>query len=264
MHTQPRSTTWHSAGMGSASLQSSRGPLENFFHSPWGELKVWDTATGQPLMTIDRLTKGTYCVAFSPDGERIASGGSDVVHGRFEGETPAMAAAVQVWNAVTGQLHFSVLCSADYVTSIAFSPDGTRLVAGCSNGLMRMWESKTGKQIVALRGHTEAVSGIAFSSDGRRLISGSVRRGSERGDIKVWDVATGQEVLLLKGVVDGSSTIAFSADSRQIGAGNRDGTVQIWETTNRLRAEIPLLRDSPCADDEHGGDGMVISDATQK
>jgi WD domain, G-beta repeat len=62
----------------------------------------------------------------------------------------------------------------EVVLTVAFSPDGRRIVSGADDNTLRLWDANTGQPIGApLTGHTKQVSSVAFSSDGRCIISGS-------------------------------------------------------------------------------------------
>ena len=77
-----------------------------------GEVKVWDAETGRELLTLQGHTGDVRTVAFSPDGQRLASGGL------FDPTVP-------VWDAQTGQQLLALKGQGSYV---AFSRDGRRLV----------------------------------------------------------------------------------------------------------------------------------------
>ncbi|SFH39332.1 WD domain-containing protein, G-beta repeat-containing protein [Nitrosospira sp. Nsp14] len=65
----------------------------------------------------------------------------------------------------------------DGVWSVAFSPDGTRIVSGSSDKTLRLWDATSGQSIGApLRGHEDWVLSVAFSPGGKRILSGSSDR----------------------------------------------------------------------------------------
>jgi len=71
---------------------------------------------------------------------------------------------------------------------VAFSPDGTRLAAGCRDNTVRLFDVVSRQEVAELRGHTDYVHAVAWSPDGTRLVSGS-------GDftVRVWDALSAQE-----------------------------------------------------------------------
>ena len=80
------------------------------------------------------------------------------------------------------------------VTSVSFSPDGTRIVTGSGDKTAKVWDARTGTALLELKGHTGAVTSVSFSPDGTRIVTGS-----EDGTAKVWDARTGTPLLELKG-----------------------------------------------------------------
>ena len=80
------------------------------------------------------------------------------------------------------------------VSSVAFSPDGRRIVSGSFDNTIKLWDAeKGGEALLTLRGHQETVLSVAFSPDGKRIVSGS-----EDNTIKLWDAEKGGEALLDK------------------------------------------------------------------
>ena len=80
------------------------------------------------------------------------------------------------------------------VSSVAFSPDGKRIVSGSRDTTLKVWDASTGQETLTLKGHSGSVYSVAFSPDGTRIVSGSFDK-----TLKVWDASTGQEILTLKG-----------------------------------------------------------------
>jgi len=58
------------------------------------------------------------------------------------------------------------------VSSVAFSPDGSRIVSGSSGAAVKVWDVSSGEEILTLGGHSDSVHSVAFSPDGSRSVSG--------------------------------------------------------------------------------------------
>ncbi|KIK18249.1 hypothetical protein PISMIDRAFT_60878, partial [Pisolithus microcarpus 441] len=105
----------------------------------------------------------------------------------------------------------------DSVNSIAFSPDGKRIVSGGDDKTVRVWDVEGGVQIGSpLEGHTEYyVTSVGFSPDGKRIVSSS-------GDktVRVWDVEGGMQISSpLEGHTSGVTSVISSPDQKKIALG---------------------------------------------
>jgi WD40 repeat protein len=128
------------------------------------------------------------------------------------------------------------------VYSVAFSPDGKRLVSGSGDpeqpskpGEIKVWDAQSGQELFTLKGHTGPVYSVAFSPDGKRLASGGEIR-HKPGELKVWDAQTGHETLSLKGHTGAVLSVAFSPDGKRLVSGSRDlvtpgnpGQIKVWD-----------------------------------
>ena len=95
-------------------------------------------------------------VAFSPDGQQVASG-------NWEGE-------LRIWDAKKGRLLKTILLpkgSRGRITSIDFSPDSKQIVCNCEGVDLRIWDVASGKDLLAIR---EPVVDVEFSPDGKRIV----------------------------------------------------------------------------------------------
>jgi WD40 repeat protein len=59
------------------------------------------------------------------------------------------------------------------VTSVAFSPDASRIITGSQDQAAKLWDAQTGKEILTLSRHSEDVTSVTFSPDGRQILTGS-------------------------------------------------------------------------------------------
>jgi WD40 repeat protein len=113
----------------------------------------------------------------------------------------------------------------DAVTSVAFSPDGTRILTGSSDKTARLWDVATGKTVATLDGHTSGVSLVAFSPDGARILTGSWDKTA-----RLWDAATGKMLAPLEGHTDTVTSVAFSRDGTRVLTGSYDKTARLWDS----------------------------------
>jgi WD40 repeat protein/cell division protein FtsL len=154
------------------------------------QIKVWDVATGEVACTLEPLHAcWIHSVAFSPDLTRFASAGEKELP--EEQGKPHLASllasasgdgSVQLWDAITGKHLQSIQGHGNYVRSVAFTRDGTRLASAAD--FVRFWDVLTSQaqEVLSLKGHAGNVLGLAFSPDGTRLASAS-----QDGTVKVWD-----------------------------------------------------------------------------
>jgi WD40 repeat protein len=188
-----------------------------------------DPPMNPQLRTIvaDGHVEGIFCVAFSPDGTRLASGGDEgeIVLWDTAAWKPLRRLAADP-NGRTGHR--------EDVWGVAFSPDGRRLASAGHDETVRIWDVETGRQIRVLRGHSFHVWGVAFSPDGKWVASagGTSDANGEfaAGDVKLWDAATGAALLTM--LVPGSRvySVAFSPDGKTLASGWEDHTVKVWST----------------------------------
>ena len=69
----------------------------------------------------------------------------------------------------------------DYVLSVAYSPDGTKIISGSGDETVKIWDANTGQCLKTLEGHSDDVESVAYSPDGTKIISGSLDN-----TIKIW------------------------------------------------------------------------------
>ena len=125
------------------------------------------------------------------------------------------------------------------VYSVAFSPNGERLVSGSFDGTLRLWDAQTGNPLgEPLEGHGSAVYSVAFSPNGERLVSGSFD-----GTLRLWDAQTGNPLgEPLEGHGSAVYSVAFSPNGERLVSGSFDGTLRLWDASPAAWIDIACER----------------------
>lgn len=121
-----------------------------------------------------------------------------------------------------------------YVTSVAFSPDGKYIVSGSYDTTIKLWDRKTGRMVRNFLGHTDWVASVAFTPDGKQILSSSADK-----SIRLWDQNTGRLIRQYL-PVEGPYVLAVSNDGNYLAAGGADKIIHLWDvkTGEMLRTFI--------------------------
>src|SRR5262249_35477222 len=117
-------------------------------------MKVWNAQTGQEILSIKTVGGGICSVVFSPDGTRLA--GSSLASSSRVGA--GGIGEVIVWDAQTGKELLTLKGHTAEVSSVVYSPDGTRLFTAAGNatggpsGEAKVWDAQTGQDLLTLKG----------------------------------------------------------------------------------------------------------------
>jgi WD40 repeat protein len=222
----------------------------------WEHSHLWTRFNSR--QTLLGHENSVWCVASSPDGRRIVTGGSDKTARVWDAEkgleilrlsghgadvwmatfspdgqhiaTGSMDGTAKVWGARMGKEIRTFKGHLDRVTAAAWSPDGSRLLTGSCDDSAKVFDVRTGKEIRTFKGHASGVTSAAWSPDGKRVVTGS-----HDSTARVWDVETGRELLALKKHVNSVHCVAWSPDGERIATGSNDRTAKVWDArTGRL------------------------------
>jgi WD40 repeat protein/tRNA A-37 threonylcarbamoyl transferase component Bud32 len=173
------------------------------------------------ILTVKGHTGLVHCVAFSPDGLRLATASA------------VRAWGAQICDARTGAMLLECKGPGSHVLSMAFSPDALRLATGDGGALAeggagrdntaRVWDARTGERLLECKGHTGAVRSVAFSPDGLRLATGSFDQTA-----RVWDARSGDKLLECSHT-NAVCSVAFSPDGLRLATGSWDHTARVWD-----------------------------------
>ena len=133
-----------------------------------GTVTLWDVATRRQTATLTGHTDNVFCVAFGPNGNRLASASNDNT--------------VKLWDVAAGREIATLTGHTHFVMGVAFSPDGTRIASASSDETVKLWDVATGRETATFTGHKGPVRTVAFSPGGRLIASGGFD-----GTVKLWD-----------------------------------------------------------------------------
>jgi len=182
----------------------------------WDRVRVVDLRNGQELWNGGENERSLSALAFSPDGKILASAGFSV-------------GDISLWEVATGKEIGRLTGHSDYVTSLVFWPDGSKLASSSGDQTIRTWDVASRTCTDVLRGHRLEVWRLALLPDNRTLVSGC-----KDGVVCLWDTATThprqEHVTLAKNT--SALTWCFAPDSRSVLTFDSDRKVTRWSGPN--------------------------------
>ncbi len=202
------------------------------------------TSSWQCLYTLTGHRNAVTTVAFSPDGETLASSSQDQT--------------IEIWWRNTGKRWYTLTGHRNWVTTMSFSPNGEMLASGSRDKTIEIWDMTKGKRWFTLMGHTDGVETVAFSRDGNILASGS-----RDNTIKLWDLVKAKQRLSLSGHTDRVYTVAFHPTQPWLVSGSRDNTIRFWDIhtgqeIGQLKGHTDWVRDIAI-----NPDGNILASASR-
>lgn len=183
-------------------------------------LAACGSARAQGIDVVPLTAQDVRSVAISPDGRWVLTASSD------PSQRPDKTAVL--WDVASGRWLRIFAGHTGSIWSVAFSPDGSRVLTGGADRTVRIWEAATGRLLHTLEGHRQNLRGAVLSPDGTRVLSFD-------GDsfMKIWDAGSGA---LLRDMTAHRfiSTAVFFPDSRRLLSGGGDGVVQLWNAAGEV------------------------------
>jgi len=191
----------------------------------YGDPRLLEIATGNIIRSYSEGgLSSSGAAAFSLDGTRIATSASK---------------SIQIWDTATGAAVQTLPATSNTIFSVAFSPDGTKVLSGRGDyssdyeDQADIWDLVTSTVIKSFR-HNDIVTGVAYAPNGLYVVTGSRDR-----TVKYWHAESGAAIWTFVHNDDVLS-VAISHDGKQIASGGEiyDGSARVWDISTGAQAQI--------------------------
>jgi WD40 repeat protein len=208
-----------------------------------GAILVWDVAERQLVANLREHSGGVRAVAFSPDGQRVASASEDQ--------------SVIVWNVERWQKEAVLAGHPTRVTAVAFSPDGKWVASADQDGTIIRWDVAQRSPQLTLKPPILAPSYfLGISPDGRVAAT----------TWAVYDIQNGQELIRHSTMWTQVYSAAFTPNGQRLIGVTVSGEIllcdtQGWQIKRQKLNNTPLISVSLSSDGRHlvtGEDGKAV------
>jgi len=179
-------------------------------------LTLFDLANGRQLRTLRTHPGVAICVDAAPNGQMVASGGSD--------------RSLRLWDLDSGECVQTLQGHTAFISAVAWHPSGSRIVTASADGTIRVWDLDQGRCVQVLEGHRGPIRDLAVHANGRIALSAG-----QDSSIGVWDIVEGSHLRFLRGHSGAVTSVVLVGES--VVGGGEDGTVRLWgfDTGEALR-----------------------------
>ena len=118
--------------------------------------KVWNTLTGEEILTLEGHKNVVYAIAFNnPFGDKVVTGSFDKT--------------AKIWNSDTGELLQTLRGHTTEIVCLSFDPHGSIVATGSMDSTAKLWDVERGEELCTLMGHTAEIVSLNFNTDGSQV-----------------------------------------------------------------------------------------------
>jgi WD40 repeat protein len=184
-------------------------------------VRTWNVETGKVDRQFSGHTDSAAPVASSPNGHVLAVGDRGMIH---------------FWDQTNGRQTALQGAHADQIVSLAFSPDGKRLLSTSADHTLKVWRVPPGEP--ELMAHPDEVTCLALSPDGTKVLTGCKDK-----QARLWDLAKREAIRTFSAHTQAVTSVALRGDGAALATGSADKSLIIWSTidgkVDRRFANLP-------------------------
>jgi WD40 repeat protein len=190
-----------------------------------GRVILWDVLTGKRMTTLGDDYDTILTADIRPDQSQVAVG--------------SPSRLVKIFSTKTGELQHKIKKHTDWVTAVAFSPNGQMLATADRNGGISIWDPDNAQELFTLAGHKSYVTALSWRGDSKLLASSS-----EDGTVKLWEMQEGKQFKSWNAHNSGALCVTYAHDGRLVSCG-RDNNVTLWDANGGKIRSITSTNDIP-------------------
>lgn len=188
-------------------------------------VRLYDTATGEPLSERSDHADWVQAVAFSPDGSQLVSASRDTT--------------AKLVDLASGKLRTTFSGHGEPVTAVCWLGDGDLVATGGADASVRIWRADSGKEVRKIDGFRGEIDGLCLLSDGRLAVA------DRSGEVRLHAVADGKHLRTIQTGGASTTSLAASPDSRLLAVGSLDGSITLIDLAAENATEPRQWRAAP-------------------
>ncbi|XP_055752025.1 dynein assembly factor with WDR repeat domains 1 isoform X3 [Salvelinus fontinalis] len=196
--------------------------------------KIWDTASGEELHTLEGHRNVVYAITFNnPYGDKIATGSFDKT--------------CRLWSVETGKCFHTFRGHTAEIVCLAFNPQSTLVATGSMDTTAKLWDIQTGEEVstltvweaasgkcmATLAGHEDEVLDVCFDYTGQLIATASAD-----GTARVYSAASYQCISRLESHEGEISKICFNAQGSRVLTASADKTARLWDVQSGVCLQV--------------------------
>ncbi|KAJ1916205.1 U3 snoRNP protein [Mycoemilia scoparia] len=228
-----------------AAVINASGEWLAFGSAKLGQLLVWEWQSESYILKQQGHYHDVSCVAYSGDGQYIATGGDD--------------GKVKIWNSSSGYCFVTFSDHTSSVTDLTFTKGNQVVVSASMDGTVRAYDLMRYRNFrTFMSPNPVQFSSVAVDPSGEVVCAGS----QDTFEIFLWSMQTGKYLDMLSGHEGPISRLVFRPDGLSIASSSWDHTVRLWDVFDRTRVVERLEHTAEVLAVSYRPDGKEVASST--